>query len=173
MKPHVTNNSGNDEWYTPPHIIEAARATMGLIHLDPASSDKANSIVQASYYYTIEENGLCAPWIGNVWLNPPYSRGKILPFAEKLVAEVENKHVKQACVIVNNATETKWFQRILSVSSAVCLLKGRVKFLDCTLQPKKTPLQGQAVLYVGPEWWDFTTNFARYGAILHHIGENQ
>lgn len=30
-KPHLTRNSGNVEWYTPPHIVEAARAAMGSV----------------------------------------------------------------------------------------------------------------------------------------------
>lgn len=72
-KPHVTNNSNDDEWYTPAQYIEAARKVLGTIDLDPASNDFANETVKATTYYTEETDGLAQEWYGNIWMNPPYS----------------------------------------------------------------------------------------------------
>src|SRR3990167_189333 len=73
LKPHISNNSGENEWYTPKNYIDAAKQVMGSIDLDPASSAKANEIVQANKYYSKDDNGLTQEWAGNIWLNPPYS----------------------------------------------------------------------------------------------------
>ena len=148
IKPHVSYNSGNNEWYTPSDYIELARAVMGDIDLDPASSYKANEVVQAKTYYTAQDDGLSQDWQGRVWLNPPYSSELIVKFTEKLIAELSR--ISQALVLVNNATETEWFSRLVSRAGAVCFPKSRVKFYmpDGTVG---APLQGQALLYFGAE----------------------
>ena len=159
-KPHVSYNSGNNEWYTPSDYIELARAVMGGIDLDPASSDKANEVVQAKTYYTAQDDGLCQDWQGRVWLNPPYSSDLITKFTEKLIAELPR--VSQALVLVNNATETEWFSRLVSNAVAVCFPKSRVKFYmpDGTVG---APLQGQAILYFGVETEKFIDVFRAKG----------
>jgi len=70
-KPHVSQNKGENEWYTPKKHIEAARIVMGSIDLDPASSAKANETVQATVYYTKKNSGLDKPWSGKLFMNPP------------------------------------------------------------------------------------------------------
>ena len=119
---HISNNSGDNEWYTPEFIIEKARAVMGSIDLDPASTKKANEIVQASLIYTEDDDGLGQAWAGNVWMNPPYAKEWINQFCEKLCAEFIEGDVTQAIVLVNNATETKWGQAIQIAASAFALL---------------------------------------------------
>lgn len=159
-RPHVSFNRGNNEWYTPAPIIEAAKAVMGAIDLDPASNDIANKVVKAEKYYTAETNGLDKTWYGNVWLNPPYASDLIGQFAEKTVTEKE--HYEQAIILVNNATETEWFNKFISVASAVCFPKSRVKFY---LPDGKVgaPLQGQAVIYIGDNKKRFTDTFNKIG----------
>lgn len=159
-RPHVSYNSGNNEWYTPADIIEAARAVMGSIDIDPASNDIAQKVVKAKIYYTAETNGLNKKWTGNVWLNPPYASELIGKFVDKLIKEQE--HYEQAIILVNNATETEWFRKIISIASAVCFPKGRVKFY---LPDGKTgaPLQGQAILYIGASPKKFTDMFLKVG----------
>ena len=165
-KAHVANNSGNNEWYTPAPFIAAARAVMGGIDLDPASSEIANRTVQAAKFYTAETDGRLQEWAGRVWMNPPYAQPLIADFCEALATRVEAGSVTAACVLVNNGTETAWFQRLLDVASAVCLIRGRVKFLDPDGNPG-APLQGQAVVYIGDKRGQFAEHFRQFGKVLY------
>jgi ParB family chromosome partitioning protein len=159
-KAHVANNSGDNEWYTPAEIIKAARQVMGGLDLDPASSEEANAVVKAATFYTAEQDGLKQTWKGTVWLNPPFAGELIGRFAQKLV---DSEQVAQAVVLVNNATETRWFQLLLTKAACLCLPAGRVKFWH----PRKvaTPLQGQAILYFGPHKGKFHAQFKHFGAV--------
>lgn len=148
-KTHVTNNSGNEEWYTPKEYIEAARKVMGSIDTDPASCELANKTVKASSFYTKEDSGLDQPWGKNVWLNPPYANDIITQFCVVLKHKLAEGEVKQAITLTNNATETKWFQHLAEDVSAICFPRSRIKFLNYEGKPKKTPLQGQVLLYFG------------------------
>jgi ParB family chromosome partitioning protein len=158
-RPHVVNNSGNNEWYTPSEYIEAAREVMGGIDLDPASCELANKVVMATNYYSVSDEGLSQEWTGNVWLNPPYSGGLVSLFCKKLVT---SEGVKQAIVLVNNATETQWFDTLVEVAAAVVFTRGRIKFVGVD-GVMNTPLQGQAFLYFGDNEDKFLEEFAVFG----------
>jgi hypothetical protein len=162
-KPHVSNNSGENEWYTPSIYIEAARNAMGSIDLDPASSTSANEVVKAKKIYTSENSGLDKKWTGNIWLNPPYAQPLMSQFAEKTIAEFDD--FTQAIVLVNNATETKWFHLLASKAAAICFPLARVKFWHPSGRVA-APLQGQAILYFGENKESFLSEFKAFGFIV-------
>jgi hypothetical protein len=163
LKPRFTTETRTVEWFTPPHIIEAARHAMGGIDTDGASSAIANQIVKADVFYTKENSGLDHDWYGNVWLNPPYAGGIVGQFTAHLAAQVRRVNVHQACVLTNNCCDTGWFHDLSSVVTAYCLLKGRVRFLGVDLRPVKTPLQGQIIHYIGGDVDRFHDAFAPLG----------
>jgi len=160
-KPHVANNTGFYEWYTPAEYVDAARKVMGTIDLDPASCPEANKIVKAKRIYTKEDDGLVQPWTGNVWLNPPYATGLIEKFAAKVAAE--RGSYSQLIAIVNNGTETRWFEALVERAVAICLTRGRVRFYTTGDVHLSSPLQGQAVVYVGSNVDRFVEVFSLLG----------
>jgi len=160
---HVSQNSGENEWYTPPQFIESARIVMGGIDTDPASNPIANKTVKAKLFFTKEDDGLLQKWAGNVWMNPPYAQPLMGQFAEAISSRLESGEINQAIILVNNATETQWFQRMAGVASAVCFPKSRIKFLDPQGKPG-APLQGQAIIYFGDRSESFREEFSTYGA---------
>ena len=166
---HVSNNSGENEWYTPVRFIEAARQCMGGIDLDPASCAAANENVKARKFYDQDADGLKQPWHGRIWMNPPYAQPLIGQFCEALASRWNDGDVDQAVVLVNNGTETKWFAELASVASAVCLPRGRIKFIDKNGNPSGAPLQGQAIVYVGPRIDAFKSAFSQFGTIMEVI----
>ena len=167
---HVAQNGGNNEWYTPARYIEGARRVMGGIDTDPATSEIANRTVGAETWFTESDDGRAQKWRGRVWMNPPYAQPLIADFCDALAEKFKAGEVEQACILVNNGTETAWFQRLLSVASAVALPRGRVRFLDPSGAPSGAPLQGQALIYCGPNWRAFSEEFSPDGAVLVQPG---
>jgi len=161
---HVSQNSGENEWYTPPKYIEAARKTMGGIDLDPATTEKANELINAPDIFTIKDDGITKKWFGNVWLNPPYGKTIINEFSKAVINNRTNYN--QICILVNNATETEWLQNMINISDAICLVKSRIKFIDVNGNAENTPLQGQVILYIGNNRTLFIDNFKPFGICL-------
>lgn len=156
-----------NEWYTPSEYIEAARSVLGSIDLDPASCLYAQMTVKATKFYSKADDGLSKSWLGNIWLNPPYSYPEVENFTSYLINQYETGSVKQAILLVNNCTDSKWFQSLL-LYYPVCFTNGRVRFERPDLSVFATR-QGQAFFYLGENVSRFREVFSQYGTLVRAI----
>jgi phage N-6-adenine-methyltransferase len=164
----VGKMTGCEDNYTPLEYIEAARQVMGSIDLDPASCELAQETVQAGVYYTAADDGLNQDWVGNVWLNPPYTARVINGFVSKLCGCVTDGCVPQAVLLTNNNTDTSWFHEALESAAYVCFTRGRIGFN--TPDGKVTcPTNGQSFFYFGKRAKAFSKVFSQFGAILNVV----
>jgi hypothetical protein len=159
----INQDSGTTEWYTPANIVEAARKTLGWFDLDPASSEKANELVQAKKIYTIHDDGLSKPWNGTVWMNHPFGRKTNEQWVNKLVYEYVQGNVLAACCITFASTSERWFQPLLRFPQ--CFLYPRTNYLSANGKKIVGATKGSVVTYLGNYGYEFNKNFQSLGAI--------
>ena len=153
-------NGGDNEWYTRPKYVEAARQVLGGIDLDPASNATAQKVVRATKYYSLterNEDGLELPWAGRVWLNPPYSRGLIDKFAAKLLHEYGAGRVTAAIMLVDGySANTVWFKDFWSYP--IYAVRGRV-FYKPGGEETEAPMVWPYFVYLGRDFDSFVDTF--------------
>lgn len=158
----INQDSGDVEYYTPQPIIEAARATMGDIDLDPFSSFSANQRVRAAFYFTPEKDGLKQEWWGTVWMNHPFSR----EMNHKCIAKIEREFSAgsmEGCCITFAATSEAWFQPLLHRPQAYLSPRTNYYLPDGTL--KRGVTKGSVVTYFGANVAAFAREFSKLGVI--------
>ena len=172
---------GSGEWYTPPEIVEAARATMGRIDCDPATCAVAQRVVQADVWYDRAKDGLAQPWRGAVLLNPPWGvppgnvrlRGAApkVRFVAKLARHIAAGDVSQAVVVLAaDAGSTRWFREHLAPHlAAIAWLVGRVPYWQTAPDAGVRASRGTAICYFGARTTEFARHFGGMGICLRPI----
>lgn len=166
-------NTGNPEWMTPSGIIQTARNIMGSIDCDPATFTKAQKLINATIYYTATNNGAGdnSPWLGNVWLNPPYYTGSkkkpgINAFSRKLISEIGKGHTTQAIFLAQSKTETYWFRRLFKQANCVMFTNRRIKFIDEHGIEGGNPGYGSVLFYFGTRTRAFHNHYSDIAYIV-------
>ncbi len=108
-----------EEWYTPPELFEA----LGInFDLDPAAPEGGVPWIPAGRHYSKLDDGLTQPWVGRVWLNPPYGR-EVGKWLARLVEHGDG------LALVFARTDTRWFHKYVPKATAVCFVAGRLRFV--------------------------------------------
>ena len=134
-------STGKDDWETPDELFHEYNLTYNFV-LD-AAGDLANH--KCDVWFGPDSpvqiyDALDADWgsylrQGNIWLNPPYSRGLQKRFVEKARDEVNSvmgyreSEFKVVCLLPAR-TDTKLFHETILPNGDVTFLKGRVKFIN-------------------------------------------
>jgi DNA N-6-adenine-methyltransferase (Dam) len=137
---------------------------LGDIDLDPASNEQAQRIVQAGKFFSKTDDALTQDWHGRVWLNPPYSKGLLAKFVDKLIHEVRTGNTTAAIMLLNNSTDAGWFHVAFSNCAAFCFPRKRIYFENASGK-KDRPLNGQVFFYYGRNVDLFRSEFSALGQL--------
>lgn len=122
--------AGSAEYMTPEYIwrpaLEIMPGSSDRFTLDPCSNSKDNPNIPAEVHYTIDDNGLLKHWTGNIFVNPPFSKGLINQFVEKIIESYKKGAVIIAITHAN--TSSTWASELLEPAS-VCFPYKRVNYL--------------------------------------------
>lgn len=107
----------NDECYTPKWIFD----TLGItFDLDVAHPINRIDYVPARQVFNINDDGLAKEWVGNVWMNPPFSKPK--PWVEKFIAHNNG-------IALLPLSLSYWSKAIWNAADAITLTERQPKFL--------------------------------------------
>lgn len=195
--PKALHMKNTPKWGTPEWVIEKARELLIHFHLDPASSEEFNRIVQALMIYTEQDNGL-APgnvWAGNVFVNPP--GGLVTEFWDKLTSSFATGSVdkafwvgfsvEQLCTLADRPYHPMDFSTVIlrkrlaflrespiiepsDPSHPEALIDGEGQWYRKTgikIVPGPSPSHGNYLTALGCDPAEFERVFGDYGKIYH------
>lgn len=130
----------SDEWYTPPEIFKALKIEFDL---DPCSPGEGHW-VPAKKIYTKELDGLSRPWVGTIFMNPPFGgRNSHVPWLKKFIGHGDG------IAVVRAYTSAKWFQDLVPQVDVFLFPRGKTKFVRPDGTIGKAPGSGVVFLAMG------------------------
>lgn len=172
---NLEGHNGNNEWHTPAVWMDRVRAVLGTIDLDPASCEMANRTVQATRYFSIDENGLAQDWswAHTIFLNPPYLKirhnvSSLGLWIRKFFAEYEKpgSQIEQAIILSTSDPDERWYEPLWPYHS--CFTVPRVTFNRPGKKPERQSF-GTAFTYIGPDEDRFVEVFRQCGPIYKTV----
>ena len=126
--------TGRDDWETPPDLFQRYDDQYHFV-LDAAANESNHKVDQWFGPGGVVEDALAADWAewlqeGNIWLNPPYSRGLQQQFVRRAANEyAQYPYDHHIICLLPARTDTKLFHDVILPNASVEFLRGRVKFV--------------------------------------------
>lgn len=160
----------SDSWFTPTKYVESARIALGgHIDLDPFSSEKANIVVKAKNIFTKDKSAFDFQWptVQTCFMNPPYGAGICGKAIEEFVRNYRDHRFDKGIILVNNATDTKWFHKAMEDCWGFCFTDHRIGFYNSDGKAISTNTRGQVFLFYGRRYGfiRFAKEFQQHGRV--------
>jgi hypothetical protein len=112
---HQKTVGDTQTWITPRWIIDA----LGPFDLDPCA---ANPRPWDCARTNVIARGLEAPWLGRVWLNPPFNRYQVGRWIQRLAEH------GSGIALLHARTEAEWFEPCWRSATGILFLADRLYF---------------------------------------------
>jgi hypothetical protein len=140
---YVDLNQNKRTDYVTPEVCRALLRKLGPLKLDVCTT--ARNPMQAEQIYTPAINGLAQSWVcgGLAYCNWPWSRTESPKWVDKAYREGEKiklcTDMSELVLLGPSRSDTDWFRKLFTSSSAMYFWKGRMTFEDPeTMEPIKT-----------------------------------
>lgn len=114
----------SDKWATPPEVYTPLHAEFSF-NFDPCPITWKEG----------DPDALSISWGSKTFCNPPYSR--VAEFVKK--ASEESAKGNLVVLLINVATDTKWFHEYILGKAEIRFHKGRIKFINPKEPEKRVP----------------------------------
>ena len=154
MALHEQCVGATDEWYTPHYVFEALGCHFDL---DVASPGMEHTPwIPATEAYT--SGSLLRDWHGFVWMNAPFGkRNGLVPWLAKFL-----RHGNGVC-LVPDRTSAPWWQEFAPRMAAILFVSPKIKFIDTSGIPGRSPAQGTCLMSFGERGTDALRRAAANG----------
>lgn len=98
----------SDDYYTPAWLFEGLAIRFDI---DVCAPPDGVAWIPADRYFTAADDGLSQPWVGRVWMNPPFSGPS--PWIRRFIAH------RDGIALVPFA-KSRWFFDLWDAADAVC-----------------------------------------------------
>lgn len=160
------------DWCTPTKYVEAVKAVLGDVVLDPCSNEWSK--VGAKIEWRLpHDDGLKSGWnYRTIYVNPPYGSDKvrgtrIIHWIQKC-SEAHERHGSEVIALVPVAGNTKhWKDYVWPKAACVCFLYDtRLRFLVDGMDDGKGAPMACAAIYWGKNKELFASVFKTHGAVV-------
>ncbi|WP_170845487.1 DNA N-6-adenine-methyltransferase [Halorientalis persicus] len=132
---------GSNERGTPRWLARRLSDAVGGFDLDPATRSETEPFPIAEHRFTPADNGLKQDWFGAVYVNPPFERGVIDEWAEKIHTEANRESVQLiVCLIASTGLSADWFEEHIADADYLCALNQRLSFSNTSGSSPFAPL---------------------------------